>query len=95
VQEGIWRENRMDVNTRLAEITKFYQGKMDDPLSWLIKNDVRYILWMQKDNDHLNERFLPLKEKIKSRYAWEQYAGTGTDWAVGYFERIDGLAPVK
>lgn len=95
VQEGIWRENRMDVNTRLADITKFYQGKMDDPLSWLIKNDVRYILWMQKDNDHLNERFLPLKEKIKSRYAWEQYAGTGTDWAVGYFERIDGLAPVK
>jgi hypothetical protein len=67
----------------------FYAGRMADPLQWLLSNNIRYILWLQRDNDHANERFLPLDSKIRSHYAWRLYAGNGDNWAVGFWERID------
>jgi hypothetical protein len=89
VQEGIWREFRTEIRDRQAEVAAFFAGKMADPLAWLLKNDIRYVLWLQKDNDDLNARFLPMDAKIKSRYVWRHYAGTDTDWAVGFWERAD------
>jgi uncharacterized membrane protein len=89
VQEGIWRENRTEVRDRVAQVDAFYHGKIDDPLRWLTDNNVRYVLWLQKDNDHLNERFAPLWTKIKSRYTWQHFAGNDGDWSVGFFERTD------
>jgi uncharacterized membrane protein len=95
VQEGIWRMNRTEVRDRLTQVNDFYAGKTADPLAWLLENDVRYVLWLQKDNDSLNARFLPLWEKIKSRYAWRHFAGNDGDWAVGFWERIDPPAPQR
>ena len=63
------------------------------PVSWLVENDVRYVLWLQKDNDSMNARFLPLWDKIRPRYAWRHFAGNDGDWAVGFWERIDPPAP--
>jgi hypothetical protein len=93
VQEGIWRLNRTEVRDRLAQVNAFYAGKMADPLAWLNENDVRYVLWLQKDNDSMNARFLPLWEKIRSRYAWRHFAGNDGNWAVGFWERVDPPAP--
>jgi len=89
VQEGIWREFRTEIRPRMAQVNAFYAGTMDDPLEWLLNNNIRYVMWLQKDNDHNNERFLPLWNKIRSRYAWRHLYGTDTDWAVGYWERQD------
>jgi hypothetical protein len=89
VQEGIWREFRTEVRERVSQVNAFYAGKMDDPLAWLLENNVRYVLWLQKDNDNLNARFLPLWGKIRSRYVWRHFAGNDGDWAVGFWERID------
>jgi uncharacterized membrane protein len=89
VQEGIWREFRTEVRDRVAQVDAFYSGKMADPLGWLTENNVRYVLWLQKDNDNQNARFLPLWQKIKSRYAWRHFAGNDGDWAVGFWERVD------
>jgi hypothetical protein len=89
VQEGIWRAFRMEIRYRVQEIDDFYAGKMEDPLGWLLRNNVRYVMWLQRDNDHDNERFVPLWNKIKSRYVWRHYAGTDTNWAVGFWERVD------
>jgi hypothetical protein len=88
-QEVIWREDRAEIRFRLAEVAAFYDGTMEDPLDWLLANNVRYVLWLQKDNDHQNDRFRPLWKKIRSRYAWRHFAGTDEDWAVGFWERID------
>ena len=88
-QENIWRDFAVEINSRVAQEADFYAGRMADPLQWLLSNNIRYVLWLQKDNDHNNERFLPLDAKIRSHYAWRLYAGTGTDWAVGFWERID------
>ena len=94
VQEGTWRQFRMEIRLRVKEVNDFYAGRMDDPMGWLLKNNVRYVMWLQRDNDHANERFVPLWNKIRSRYVWHHYAGTDTDWAVGFWERIgtDGMA---
>jgi hypothetical protein len=93
VQEGIWREFRTEVRDRVAQVNAFYGGKMEDPLGWLLANNVRYVLWLQKDNDNLNARFLPLWAKIKPRYAWHHFAGNDGDWAVGFWERVDPPPP--
>ncbi len=92
VQEGIWREFRMEVRDRVAQVDDFYQGRIGDPLAWLTENNVRYVLWLQKDNEDNNARFVPLWNKIRSRYAWRHVAGNDGNWAVGYFERIDSPA---
>ena len=89
VQEGIWREFRSEIHERVDQVDAFYNGTMKDPLGWLLANNVRYVLWLQKDNDHDNARFVPLWNKIRSRYAWQHFCGTDTDWAVGFWERID------
>lgn len=88
-QERIWRNFPREIGDRVAEEDRFYAGTMDDPLKWLLTKNIRYVLWLQRDNDHLNERFLPLDRKIKSHYLWRLFAGTGDNWAVGFWERID------
>jgi hypothetical protein len=89
VQEGIWREHRSEIGARIEEEKAFYSGKMADPLGWLLANDIRYVLWLQKDNDNMNVRFLPLWNKIRSHYVWRHYGGNDGNWAVGFWERID------
>jgi uncharacterized membrane protein len=89
VQEGIWREFRTEVRDRVSQVDAFYSGKMANPLGWLLENNVRYVLWLQKDNDNLNARFVPLWKSIQSRYAWRHFAGNDGDWAVGFWERVD------
>jgi hypothetical protein len=88
-QENIWRDFQIEIGTRVTQEADFYAGRMADPLQWLLSNNIRYILWLQRDNDHANERFLPLDSKIRSHYAWRLYAGNGDNWAVGFWERID------
>lgn len=88
-QEGIWRNFPWEIDQRVAQAADFYGGKMKDPLHWLLANNIRYVLWLQRDNDHDNERFLPLDGKIRSRYAWRLYAGNGGNWAVGFWERME------
>ena len=92
-QENIWRNFAREIDFRVAQEKEFYAGKMENPLQWLLLNNVRYVLWLQRDNDNLNALFLPLHNKIKSRYAWRLFAGTGTDWAVGFWERVDPPNP--
>jgi hypothetical protein len=89
VQEGIWREFRWDIHERIDQENAFYAGKMEDPVAWLLANNIRYVLWLQKDNDHLNARFVPLWNKIRSHYRWQRYCGNDADWSVGFWERVD------
>ncbi len=87
--EVTWRGGFIDVNQRLSQINEFYSGTLDDPLGWLLHNNVRYVLWLPKDNVDHNSRFLPISEKIKPRYFWHHCYGNDLDFAIGYWERID------
>jgi hypothetical protein len=88
--EEAWRGSFLEVNQRFLQINAFYDGTLDNPLGWLLHNDVTYILWLPRDNSDNNARFLPLNEKIKSRYYWHHMYGNDKDFAIGFWERSDG-----
>jgi uncharacterized membrane protein len=88
-QENIWRAGQTEIEQRMGEVNDFYADKMRDPLAWLLQNNVRYVLWLQRDNDNQNCRFAPLWRKIGSRYTWRHFYGNDGDWAVGFWERGD------
>lgn len=51
------------------------------------------MLWLPKDNSDLNARFLPLWDKIRTRYYWHHMYGNDKDFAIGFWERVDGPLP--
>jgi uncharacterized membrane protein len=87
--EGAWRGSFLDIDQRLTQMNEFYAGALTDSLRWLLHNNVRYILWLPRDNVDKNSRFLPINEKIRSRYYWHHCYGNDRDFAIGYWERID------
>jgi uncharacterized membrane protein len=89
VQEGIWRDQQIEIADRMNSLNDFYAGKMEDPVGWLLANNVRYVLWLQKDNNDGNHLFLPLMAKMKAHYTWRHFYGNDTDWALGFWERKD------
>ena len=90
--ETTWRGPFLEIRERLAQNGEFYAGKIADPLNWLLHNNVRYVLWLPRDNGEENSRFRPLYEKIKSRYFWHSMYGENDTLAVGYWERVDNPA---
>jgi uncharacterized membrane protein len=91
--ETTWRGPFLEIRERLAQNAEFYSGKIADPLNWLLHNNVRYVLWLPRDNGDGNARFRPLLEQIKSRYFWHRMYGDSDTLAVGYWERVDSAAP--
>jgi uncharacterized membrane protein len=92
--EEVFRGSIFEIPERYDQINRFYAGTAPDPLKWLLHNDVRYILWLPRDNADNNSRFQPITDKIASRYYWHGVYGDNKEFAVGYWERIDGL-PAK
>jgi hypothetical protein len=78
-----------EVRERFDQINAFYGGKLANPLGWLLHNDVKYVLWLPRDNGDLNARFLPLDDMIRSRYFWHHMYGNDKDFAIGFWERQD------
>jgi hypothetical protein len=90
--EEALRGSFIEIPERFDQINKFYLGKSPEPLRWLIHNNVRYILWLPRDNADNNSRFLPILDAIKSRYYWHGTYGNNRDFAIGFWERIDTAA---
>jgi uncharacterized membrane protein len=91
--EEAFRGSYAEIPQRYDQIKKFYAGSAPDPLRWLLHNNVKYILWLPRDNTDKNARFRPLYDKINSRYYWHGTYGNNVDFAIGFWERIDGPGP--
>jgi hypothetical protein len=87
--ETTWRGGFIEIQERKHQIDAFYDGSQPDPLAWLLHYNVRYVLWLPRDNAGGNSRFGPLSEKISSRYYWHHVYGDRANMAIGYWERID------
>jgi uncharacterized membrane protein len=88
--EEAWRGSFLEINQRFVQINALYDGTLADPLGWLLHYNVSYLLWLPRDNTDLNSRFQPLNDKIKSRYYWHHMYGNDKDFAIGFWERMDG-----
>jgi uncharacterized membrane protein len=89
-QEFTWRGRLGEIAERFTQIGAFYGGTLIDPLGWLLQNNVKYVLWLPRDNGVGNARFRRISDAIKPRYFWHRVEGGETDITVGYWERIDG-----
>jgi len=87
--EDVLRGPFGEVRERFDQINSFYGGTLPYPLEWLLHNNVKYIIWLPRDNVDLNSRFQPLFDKIKSRYYWHRMYGNDKDFAIGFWERMD------
>lgn len=88
-REIFWRGPFVEVRERLAQIDAFYNGRMADPVPWLLYNHVTFILWLPRDNAEANARFPPLAEKLKGHYFWHQMYGADATFVVGFWERFE------
>ena len=87
--ETTWRGPFLEIRERLAQITAFYDGQISDPLAFLLHYNVKYVLWLPRDNAYGNVRFQPLYDKIKTRYFWHHMYGDDKNLAIGFWERTD------
>jgi Uncharacterized membrane protein (DUF2298) len=91
--EDAWRSSPLEVTLRLNDINGFYSASLEDSLQWLLHNNVRYILWLPRDNVDNNSHFKPVMDHIRSHYFWHTMYGDGKTFAVGFWERNDAPAP--
>jgi hypothetical protein len=91
--EDAWRGSPLEVTLRLNDINGFYSATLEDPLQWLLHNNVKYILWLPRDNVDNNSHFQPVMDHIRSHYFWHTMYGDGKTFAVGFWERNDAPAP--
>jgi uncharacterized membrane protein len=62
-----WHGDVPQMWSMARDIRAFYNGKLDDTVQWLLKNDVSYIVLSPKDNaDHFNT----IHTQIKAHYHW-------------------------
>jgi uncharacterized membrane protein len=90
--EEAFRGSYSEIPARYDQIKKFYSGDAPDPLRWLLHNNVRYILWLPRDNSDNNAHFRLIFDKISSRYYWHGTYGNDKDFAIGFWERIGSQA---
>jgi uncharacterized membrane protein len=87
--EITWRGKLPEISDRLVQITAFYRGTLLDPLRWLLSNDVKYVVWLPRDNEVGDERFQQIFRKIGPRFSWHRLYSEAGNPAVGYWERND------
>jgi uncharacterized membrane protein len=87
--ETTWRGAFGEIRERLERNEEFFKGKMQDPLNFLLINNVRYVLWLPNDNVEDNAHFGPIADRIRSRYAWHHLYGDNPKFQVGFWERVD------
>lgn len=92
--EEAWRGSYLEIDQRYVQMNALYAGTLPDPLGWLLHNNVKYILWLPRDNVDKNAHFGPLRDQIRPRYYWHHMYGNDGDFAVGFWERIDD-APLR
>ena len=77
--EDAWRGAPLEVRLRLDDINAFYSNTLPHPLEWLLHNNIRYVLWLPRDNVGDNRNFKPEMDQIKSRYYWHHMYGNDQD----------------
>ena len=86
-QDVFWRDGHPEIERRRREIEAFYSDRMPDPVGWLVRRDIRYVLWLQRDNGDSNRLYRVLGDKIASEYEWYGVLGEDDGWRIGFWER--------
>lgn len=84
--EQLWRGYLTDTYDRYLNIKKLYTGDMVDPLKFLKAHDVRYILWLPRDNAN-KEALVKLSAQLAPEFHWNEFYRANENYAVGIWSR--------
>jgi uncharacterized membrane protein len=84
--EQLWRNYQTDTYDRYLNIKKFYAGEMAEPLEFLKSHDVRYILWLPRDNAAPGA-LVKLSAQLAVDYHWNEFYRANENYAVGIWSR--------
>ena len=77
--EGQWRGNPTFIYTNAEQARAFYHGTLANALGWLGLNDVRYIIWVRRDQTRDPTARLRIQAQIGSAYEWKPFWKNGDD----------------
>jgi hypothetical protein len=88
--EQLWRGYPSELWLYMEEIPRFYEGTLPDPLDWLQKNRVDYVLWLKTDYEgDLAKRAgvrQKIHEQIKNDFFWRDFY-VAEPFRIGMWER--------
>ena len=77
--ETLWRGNPSYINANADQARAFYHGTLTNPLGWLDINQVRYIVWVRRDQEHDPTARLRIQKQIAGVYDWKPFWKNGDD----------------
>jgi len=86
--EDTWRGYRADIDQRMNEIGRFYNGDLPGAARWLEQNHVKYVLWLKDENETPAGTFEKIDEQIRGRYRWSDYSAQA-GLRVGVWSLVD------
>lgn len=91
--EGQWRPGAAFIGNRAGEIRRFYKGELSDPLEFLNRYAVQYVIWNLTDDQHNPNIWAELDSRIGAGYAWRSFGNTpGPN--IGFWERKSPVAAI-
>ena len=84
--EQLWRGYLTDTYDRYLNIKKLYTGDMVEPLKFLKAHDVRYVLWLPRDNAN-KEALVKLSAQLAADFQWNEFYRANENYAVGIWTR--------
>ena len=86
--EGQWRGNPTFIYSNAEQARAFYHGTLTNALGWLDLNDVRYIVWVRRDEARDPAARPRIQAQIGSAYDWKPFWKNGDD-ELGVWVRRD------
>lgn len=68
-----WRGNAGFVNDRAELARHFYRGELPESSAWLLKNQVRYVIWASWNDDKTPGAWAKINAEIDGEYIWQGY----------------------
>ncbi|MCE2573159.1 DUF2298 domain-containing protein [Motilimonas eburnea] len=81
-----WRSNADFIYQRGLQAQQLFKGQLDDPLTWLAKHQIQYIVWRQDDYNADRQGWLNVQQKIARDYIWLPFKEHG-DLRLGIWQR--------
>jgi uncharacterized membrane protein len=72
-----WRGSSSHARHQQEEQRKFYAGEKTDALSWLLQNNVRYVVWGGSDDAKKPDTREQIQTQISSHYQWKSFYESG------------------
>ena len=81
----VWGKSWGLVGPRQEQMKSFYNGDLPDMNGWLLRNDIRYVVWSSRETDTI--AFNRIQKSISKDYFWQSFSANNAATPVGIWVR--------